>query len=483
MKYIPKIGLEMHCEISKTKTKLFSRARNTYSMSPNTCVYPVDMAFPGTLPVLNKECVRLSLMASMILHCQIPEYFLFERKNYYYPDLPKGYQITQETKPIPVGIYGYLDYECEGQIKRIRINNIHLEEDAASLDHYYNTSTINYNRAGIPLLELVTEPDFHSANEAVSFLETMRSIYQYSGISEGDTKKGQIRCDVNVSIMDENLEESDPSNWGTKIEIKNVNSFGGVRDAINYEIKRQIHLKETNEYDAMPQQTRRWDEEEAKTKYMRSKVDAVDYKYFVEPNIPKLKIDPKWLEEIKESIPKLPLERKQKYIEEYGLSSYDAEVLIKDKDISDYFEECIALKIDAKDAANWVTVTILGELNKNDEKITDFYLTPSMLKEIIDAKNKNSISSKQAKEIFQKVITEKKEPKQFMQKENTQISDEKELTEIISKIVSQNESQKNAYLNGKTNLFDYFVGQVMKETKGKANPVMTKEILLKELQK
>ena len=216
---------------------------------------------------------------------------------------------------------------------------------------------------------------------------------------------------------------------------------------------------------------------------MRSKVDAVDYKYFVEPNIPKLKIDPKWLEEIKESIPKLPLERKQKYIEEYGLSSYDAEVLIKDKDISDYFEECIALKIDAKDAANWVTVTILGELNKNDEKITDFYLTPSMLKEIIDAKNKNSISSKQAKEIFQKVITEKKEPKQFMQKENTQISDEKELTEIISKIVSQNESQKNAYLNGKTNLFDYFVGQVMKETKGKANPVMTKEILLKELQK
>ena len=234
MEYKALIGLEMHCEISKTNTKVFSSAENSYKETPNTNIRPVDMAFPGTLPVVNKEAVKKALMASMILNCKQPEYMYFERKNYYYPDLPKGFQITQETKPAPVGIYGQLEYECNGEIKIAKINNIHLEEDAASSDHYSSYSTIDYNRAGVPLLELVTEPIFHSADEAVAFLETMRSIYQYTDISEADSKKGQIRCDVNVSIMDASLDETDPKNWGTKIEIKNVNSFGGVRDAINY---------------------------------------------------------------------------------------------------------------------------------------------------------------------------------------------------------------------------------------------------------
>ena len=238
------IGLEMHCEISETNTKVFSSAANTFSETPNSNIRPVDMAFPGTLPVVNKEAVKKALMASIILKCKQPEYIYFERKNYYYPDLPKGFQITQETKPAPVGIYGTLKYECNGEEKEVRINNIHLEEDAASSDHYATCTTIDYNRAGVPLLELVTYPDFHSADEAVSFLETMRSIYQYAGISEADSKKGQIRCDVNVSIMPKDLDETKEENWGTKVEIKNVNSFGGVRDAINYEIKRQIELKE-----------------------------------------------------------------------------------------------------------------------------------------------------------------------------------------------------------------------------------------------
>ena len=233
-KYIAKIGLEMHCEVSETETKVFSAARNSYSEKPNTNVRPLDMAFPGTLPVVNKEAVRKALMASMILNCSQPEYMYFERKNYYYPDLPKGFQLTQETKPIPVGIYGKVEFECDDEIKEVRVNNLHLEEDAASLDHFYDTSNIDYNRAGVPLLELVTEPDIHSAKEAVAFLEHMRSVYQYAGISEADSKKGQIRCDVNVSIMEEGLDELNPKNWGTKVEIKNVNSFGGVRDAINY---------------------------------------------------------------------------------------------------------------------------------------------------------------------------------------------------------------------------------------------------------
>ena len=335
------IGLEMHCEISRTKTKVFSSAKNSYTSIPNSNIRPVDMAFPGTLPVVNKEAVRLALMASIMLNCKQPEYLYFERKNYYYPDLPKGFQITQETKPAPIGIYGSLKYEVNGEYKVARINNIHLEEDAASTDHYEHYSKIDYNRAGVPLLELVTEPDFHSADEAVSFLETMRSIYRYADISEADSKKGQIRCDVNVSIMDASLDETDPKNWGTKVEIKNVNSFSGVRDAINYEIKRQTELKETHEYDKMEQQTRRWDEESGTTIYMRSKVDAIDYKYFVEPNIPKFKIDPNWILQIKETIPTLAVERKETYMNEYGLSHYDATILVKEKSVSDYFEECI----------------------------------------------------------------------------------------------------------------------------------------------
>lgn len=480
-KYLAKIGLEMHCEMSETNTKVFSAARNSYSESPNTNVRPLDMGFPGTLPVVNKEAVRLALMASMILNCQQPEYIYFERKNYYYPDMPKNFQITQETKPIPVGIYGKVLYECDGEIKEVRVNNIHLEEDAASLDHFYATSNIDYNRAGVPLLELVTEPDIHSAKEAVAFLEHMRSVYQYAGISEADSKKGQIRCDVNVSLMDASADEKDPTNWGVRAEIKNINSFGGVRDAINYEIERQTEI--LNNGGEVEQETRRWDEESGTTIRMRSKVDAIDYKYFVEPNIPKYKVTKEWLDEIKASIPELAMDRKKKYIEEYGLSPYDAGVLVKEKDISDYFEKCVALNIDVKQAANWVSVNVIGELNKENISIKDFYLIPEMLKQITDAINSGTLSSKQAKEVFFKAIEEKKEPKNYISKENAQISDRDELTKIICEILDNSSTQIEQYKGGRDNIFDYFVGQVMKNTRGKANPVITKEILHAELDK
>ena len=340
-KYKALIGLEMHCEISQTNTKVFSSARNSYNGLPNSNVSPVDMAFPGTLPVVNKEAVRKALMASIILNCKQPEFLCFERKNYYYPDLPKGYQITQETKPNPIGIYGELKYTCDGEEKIAKINNLHLEEDSAGMDHYTNVSTIDYNRAGVPLLELVTEPTFTSSKEAVAFLEVMRSIYQYAGISEADSKKGQIRCDVNISIMDKDLDINDPKNWGVKVEIKNVNSFSGVRDAIEYEISRQIELKETGEYDKLVQQTRRWDEESGTTIYMRSKVDAIDYKYFVEPNIPKFRIPTSWIEEIRKTIPQLASERKEKYIKEYELTEKEANILVKEKMVSDYFDKVV----------------------------------------------------------------------------------------------------------------------------------------------
>ena len=483
MEYKVLIGLEMHCEISKTNTKVFSGAKNGYNDMPNTNIRPVDMGFPGTLPVVNKEAVKKALMVSMMLSCKQPEYIYFERKNYYYPDLPKGFQITQETKPAPVGIYGELTYEVGEETKTIRVNNIHLEEDAASSTHHEDTTTINYNRAGVPLLELVTEPDFHSAEEAVSFLETMRSIYQYANISEADSKKGQIRCDVNVSIMDASLDEKDPKNWGTKIEIKNVNSFGGVRDAINYEIKRQIELKEDGKYDEMEQQTRRWDEESRTTIYMRSKVDAIDYKYFVEPNIPKFKLDKKWLEEIKATIPPLATERRDKYINELGVSPRDAKIIVKEKPLADYFEETVSLGANPQSAANWINSIILGHLNKMEKTIEELFLTPKMLKGLIDLVESSKISGKQAKEVLTKSLEEEKDPVKLVSELGmSQITDEAELTKIIKEVIEENPTQLESYKKN-PKLFDYFVGQVMKKTRGKANPALSAKILKQELDK
>ena len=481
--YIVMIGLEMHCEISETNTKVFSGAKNAYVDIPNSNVSIVDMAFPGILPVVNKKAVEHALMASMILGCKQPEYMYFERKNYYYPDMPKNYQITQETKPIPVGIYGKLTYDCKGEEKTVRINNIHLEEDAASQDHYANFSTIDYNRAGVPLLELVTEPDFRSADEAVAFLETMRSIYQYAGISEADSRKGQIRCDVNVSIMEKGKDESDPKNWGTKVEVKNVNSFGGVRDAINYEIERQIEAKENGTYDDMEQQTRRWDEDTFTTIFMRSKVDAIDYKYFVEPNIPKYKISDSWLESIRKSIPKLANERKQTYMNEYGLSEYDSTVIVKDKAISDYYEETLKLGADPKNSANWLTSVILGHLNKTETDIKDLYLTPSMLVDLMDMVSSGKISSKQSKQVMYKVLEEEKEPKTIVKELGVeQISDDKTIRDIVVPILDEHPDLIEDHKKGK-NTFDFFVGQVMKATRGKANPSLTAQIIREEIEK
>lgn len=483
-KYKACIGLEMHCEISETNTKVFSSAENSYKDTPNANVRPLDMGFPGTLPVINKEAVKMALMASIILGCKQPEYMYFERKNYYYPDMPKNYQITQETKPAPVGIYGSLTYDCKGEEKTVRINNLHLEEDAASLDHYSTYSTIDYNRAGVPLLELVTEPDFRSADEAVSFLETMRAIYQYAGISEADSKKGQIRCDVNVSIMDEDLDDSDLSNFGTKVEIKNVNSFGGVRDAINYEIKRQTELKEDGKYEEMEQQTRRWDEESGTTIYMRSKVDAIDYKYFVEPNIPKYKISKEWIEEIRKTIPELPSERLDKYMNQYNLSKYDATNLIKEKSVSDYFEECLKLGTDPKSASNWITTRILGYINKEVISMKELFITPKMLHELIEMIDKKEISSKQAKDVFYKALEDRKEPKVIVKELGMeQITDDTEIRNIIIGILDENEENIAKYKEGRTNVLDYFVGQVMRATRGKANPSMASSIILEEIEK
>ena len=469
------IGLEMHCEL-KSNSKAFSRGKNAYSEDANVNVSPVDMAFPGILPVVNKRCVEEAIEMASILNCKIADTLTFDRKNYYYPDLPKGYQITQCNQPI--GVNGHITFANNDHEVNAIIHDLHLEEDAASLDHFFDTSTIDYNRAGVPLIEIVTDPCFNSAEDAVCFLENMRSIYQYTNISDADTKRGQIRCDVNVNLRNNKGEYVTP-----RVEVKNVNGFTNIYDTIKYEEARQREALLNHHEDQLVQETRRFDEETGTTIRMRTKVDAIDYKYFVEPNIPPFAINKEWIEQIKNNIPELPQKRKQKYIKEYGLSDYDANTIIKNKDISDYYEECLNLGMNAKVTSNWLSVNIIGQLNKENIDIKDFYLVPKLLKQIIDNISNNTISSKQAKDIFSKAIESKSEPISFISKDSAQVSDIDTLSVIINNIINNNLSQKEAYLNGRSNLFDYFVGQVMKETKGKASPVITKELLHKYLEK
>ena len=475
MAYKTVIGLELHCELN-TASKVFTPSKNEYTDLANSMVTPGDLAMPGILPVLNKEALKKSIKMAMCLNCEIPKEVMFDRKNYFYPDLPSSCQITQDTKPI--GINGYIVVNVNGEDKRIGINNIHLEEDTASLDHYFDYSLINYNRSVVPLIEIVTEPCIHDADTAVVFLENLRSIFKYADISEADTKKGQIRCDVNISLMEEGSKE-----FGTRVEIKNINSFSNVHDAIKYEIKRQTELLNAGKHDEIIQETRRYDDTTGSTISMRKKETEADYRYYIEPNIPVIKLDKEWLDEIRSSIPMLPNERRKLYIDKYLLNDYDAGVLVKDKMIADYFEKCVELSIGPKAAANWVSVNILGYINKHEIDMKDFFLTPDMLKVIIDAINKGDISSKQAKEIFFKVLEDKKHPKEYISSENAMLSDEDELNNIIKNILTEYSNQVEQYKSGKDNLFDFFVGQVMKETRGKANPVITKKILMSELNK
>ena len=475
MAYKAVIGLEFHCEM-KSHTKVFSDAINGYSKKSNEYVRPIDVGFPGTLPMVNKECVKKAIKAAIILNCKIPEYMEFDRKNYFYPDLPKGFQLTQFFNP--VGTKGKIMVDVNGKEKEVLIHDIHLEEDAASLDHYYNTSNIDYNRAGVPLLELVTEPCLHSADEALAFLETMRGIYQYTDISECDTKKGQIRADVNVSIMDE-----DSTEFGTKVEVKNVNSFDAIRKTIEYEIKRQSEIKDAGRYDEVVQETRRWDDETETTIHMRSKVDAIDYKYFTEPNIPRYKITKELIESIKKTIPMLASERKEKYVSEYGLSEYDAGVLVKSRKVADYFEECVNLGCNPKSACNWITTRVLAEVNKKEETtIDDIFIRPSMIAELVKLIEDKKITNNQGKEVFTHMLEDELTPKEIVKKYNMEvIEDDNLIDSLVDEVISENEQAINDYHNGRTNMLDYLVGQVMKKSRGKANPVVAKEKMIEKI--
>lgn len=468
------IGLEVHCEL-QTNSKVFSSSKNTYSSDPNSHVSAVDLGLPGILPVTNEEAVKKALKSAMALNCKTPDEILFDRKNYFYPDLPKGFQITQVTKPM--GKNGYLMINVDGTDKKVGIRQLHLEEDTASLDHYGSYSLIDYNRSGIPLIEIVTEPCMNSAEEALAFLEALRSVFLYCEVSEAKSDKGQMRCDVNISLMEENS-----TKMGTKVEIKNINSFGNVKEAIKYEIKRQTEILQSG--GTVVQETRRYDDEDMKTYSMRNKVDAIDYKYYVEPNLVPVKLSNEYLEEIRKEIPPLQYERINKYMTDYGLSRYDATILVKEKAIAEYFEETIKEGADPKLSSNWITSVILGHLNKYELSITDIFVTPKMLTNLIKMVNDKVISSKQGKEVLYKALTEEKEPAVIVKESGMkQIVDDNVIEKFVLEVLDENPNVVLQYKNGKTNVIDFLVGQVMKKSRGQANPAMTMKMIKEQIEK
>ena len=473
MMYRVVIGLEVHCEI-KTKSKNFSSSPNTYSTIPNINVSTVELGLPGILPVVNKEACRKALKTAMALNCQNPDEIIFDRKNYFYPDLPKGYQITQVTKPM--GVKGYLDIYVNGDVKRVQIHQLHLEEDTASLDHYEKYSLIDYNRSGIPLMEIVTEPCISSSDEAIAFLEALRSVFIYCGVSDARSDMGQMRCDVNISLMEE-----DSDVLGTKVEMKNINAFNSVREAIDYEIKRQTELLDKGE--KIVQETRRI-AEDGKTYSMREKVDAVDYKYFIEPNLPPVKLTSEFLDEIRKEIPRLQFERINDY-KEKGIDMEDAVILVRDRDIADYFENTCEVCKDYKEVARWVITLVLASLNKLEITLKDFFLTPKMLGEVINIVLEDKISEDNAKKIIYKAIKDKVDPIEIIKKENiSRIDDDDVLREMVIEAIDESPEQTRQYLEeGKDYVKNYFVGKVMQKSNRQANPKKALEIIIEELEK
>ena len=470
-KYIPVIGLEVHCEL-KSNSKNFSTGKNGNG-DVNTNLSVVDIGYPGILPFANKEAVKKSIMVALALNCKVPEKLIFDRKNYYYPDLPKGYQITQFNNPI--GINGYIMINVDGTDKRIDIHDTHLEEDTANMDHLSTYSLIDYNRAGVPLLETVTEPCIGSSKEAIAYLEALRNIFLYLDVSDARADLGQIRVDVNVSMKKE-----EDTELGTRVEMKNINSFSTVKEVIEVEIKRQTEILEAG--GIIEQETRRYDEANKTTVFMRGKSDAIDYKYYTEPNIPPIKLREEFINDIKKNMPVLEYERKNTYMNEYGISNIDASTLTKDKKLSDYFESIISYGSNPKDTSNVVVGFLLGYLNKNYKDIADINIEPKDFSEIIKMMTDGKISNKQVKDIFTKALDEDKSVLGIAKSIGTQISDKEEIRKIINEVFDENSKVIDDFKSGK-NVNGFIMGLIMKKTSGKVNPGVTNMVLEEELNK
>lgn len=473
-KYEVVIGLEVHAQL-KTKTKIFAPDPNIFGQEPNSLTSPITLGMPGVLPVLNKEAVNMGILAGLALNCEIPSRCKFDRKQYFYPDLPKGYQISQYDEPICVN--GYLNING----KRIGITRAHLEEDAGKLVHAgadglagSSYSLVDLNRAGTPLLEIVSEPDMRSSEEARNYMEELRNIVRYIGVCDGNLEEGSMRCDANISIMPKGSKE-----FGTRAEIKNVNSFSALQRAIEYEIDRQIEIVEDG--GQVVQETRLWDDNSRETRSMRGKEDAHDYRYFPEPDLMPLEISRQWVEEIRAKMPELPSAKRERY-QSLGLSEYDANVIVEQMGLALFFDKVLELGANPKTAVNFIMGEISAYLKENHIEITETKLTPENLTELINLIEKGTISNNIGKQILiEDMITNGEKASDIVEKKGlSQISDEGAIKEIVQKIIEANPAQVEAYKGGKTNLLGFFVGQVMKETQGRANP-QTVNKFVKEL--
>lgn len=467
------IGIEIHCEL-KTKTKMFSGAPVTFGAAANSCVNEIDLGHPGTLPCVNQAAVRLAIMAATALHCDIDPLVKFDRKNYYYSDLPKGFQITQQFHPLGRG--GYVEIDTEAGKKAIRLNRIHMEEDTAKQFHHDEGTLIDFNRAGTPLVEIVSEADMRSGKEAAAYVEKLRTILDYLHVSDVKMEEGSMRCDVNIS-----LREVGSDTYGVKTEIKNLNSIANVQKAVEFEAQRQAALLEKGE--TIIQETRRYDEAAKATVAMRKKEGNVDYKYFPEPNIFPIRLADAWIADIQKQLPELPDERKQRYQTEYGLNDYDANVLVNNRALADFFDAVCQHTREYKMAANWTISEVTAALNKANTKPEDNPCDPKHLAEMINMVKQGDISSKQAKVVFAEIM-QGKDPQQVVKEKGMkQMSDSTELIKLIQTVLDQNPQSIADFKNGKDRAVGYLVGQVMKASKGTANPAMTNQLIKQELTK
>ncbi|MBB3131942.1 aspartyl-tRNA(Asn)/glutamyl-tRNA(Gln) amidotransferase subunit B [Paenibacillus rhizosphaerae] len=469
-KYETVIGLEVHVELH-TKSKIFCGCSTEFGAPPNTHTCPICLGHPGVLPVLNRQAVDYAMKAAMALNCTIADVSKFDRKNYFYPDSPKAYQISQYDQPI--GENGWIDIEVDGQTKRIGITRLHLEEDAGKLTHVDGgyASLVDFNRVGTPLVEIVSEPDISSPEEARAYLEKLRAIMQYCEVSDVKMEEGSMRCDANISIRPVGQKE-----FGTRAELKNMNSFRGVQRGLEYEEYRQAEILDDG--GKVVQETRRWDEAAGKTLSMRSKEEAHDYRYFPDPDLVRLHIDEAWKERIRATIPELPDARQARYTSEYGLPSYDAGVITSSKPLADFFEDSLNYTKDAKAVSNWIMGDLLGYLNSTGLELPALKITGRGLGEMIGLIEKGTISSKIAKTVFKEMLESGKLPQQIVEEKGlVQISDEGAIKTIVEQVVAANPQSVEDFKAGKQKAIGFLVGQVMKESKGKANPALVNKLL------
>ena len=480
MEYEVVIGLEVHTEL-KTKSKIFCGCTTKFGGDPNTHCCPVCLGLPGVLPVLNKEVVDYAIRAGLATNCEIASFSKFDRKNYYYPDLPKNFQTSQYD--LPICNRGYIDIEVEGEKKRIGITRIHMEEDAGKLVHSGATisssdsSLADYNRTGVPLLEIVSEPDLRSPEEARAYMEQLKAILEYIDVSDCKMQEGSLRCDANISLRPKGSVE-----FGTRTETKNLNSFRALERAMKYEIERQREVLE--EGGKIIQETRTWDDAKGITLPLRSKEEAHDYRYFPEPDLAPLVIDPQWVERIREALPELPQARKERIIKEYGLPEYDAAIITATKALADFFDAIVAKYNNPKVVSNWLMGEFLRLVNANDMEIVDAKIIPQDFALLLELIDKGTISGKIAKQVFEEMFATGNNPEAIVKEKGlVQISDEGAIAEIIAQVIANNPQSVEDFKNGKKQAVGFLVGQVMKETKGKANPGLVNKMLVEMLEK